>query len=92
MNRLKVEETKDVSKAEIQTEREVQRGLSIENNLSQSWEDLSLVSSSLCHFAETITCRDDTQLMIRRARLVITYMVRNAYEVYTITKNNLQNS
>ena len=48
VNRLKVEETKDVSKAEIQTEREVQRGLSIENNLSQSWEDLSLVSSSLC--------------------------------------------
>lgn len=46
VNRLKVEETKDVSKAEIQTEREVQRGLSIENNLSQSWEDLSLVSSS----------------------------------------------
>ena len=43
VNRLKVEETKDVSKAEIQTEREVQRGLSIENNLSQSWEDLSLV-------------------------------------------------
>jgi len=42
VNRLKVEETKDVSKAEIQTEREVQRGLSIENNLSQSWEDLSL--------------------------------------------------
>merc|ERR1712013_496811 len=42
MGRLKVEETKDVSKAEIQTEREVQRGLSIENNLSQSWEDLSL--------------------------------------------------
>ena len=48
VNRLKVEETKDVSKAEIQTEREVQRGLSIENNLSQSWEDLSLVSCYLC--------------------------------------------
>jgi len=42
LNRIKVEETKDVSKLEIQTEREVQRGLSIENNLSQSWEDLSL--------------------------------------------------
>jgi len=42
LNRIKVEETKDVSKLEIQTEREVQRGLNIENNLSQSWEDLSL--------------------------------------------------
>ena len=28
---------------EIQTESHVQRGLNIENSLSQSWEDLSLV-------------------------------------------------
>jgi len=42
LNRLKVEETGDVGKLEIQTEREMQRGLCIENNLSQSWEDLSL--------------------------------------------------
>ena len=39
LNCIKVEETKDVSKLEIQTEREVQRGLSIKNNLSQSWEN-----------------------------------------------------
>jgi len=44
LNRLKVEEG-DVGKLEIQTEREMQRGLSIENNLSQSWEDLSLSDS-----------------------------------------------
>ena len=44
LNRLKVEETGDVGKLEIQTEREMQRGLCIENSLSQSWEDLSLVS------------------------------------------------
>ena len=43
VNRLKVEETKDVRAAEIDQERGVQRGLSIENTLSQSWEDLSLV-------------------------------------------------
>jgi len=42
LNRLKVEETGDVGKLEIQTEREMQRGLCIENSLSQSWEDLSL--------------------------------------------------
>jgi hypothetical protein len=40
-----VEETSDIGKLEIATEREIQRGLSIEKNLSQSWEDLSLVSS-----------------------------------------------
>merc|ERR1719509_279339 len=39
---LEVEETKDVRAAEIDQERGVQRGLSIENTLSQSWEDLSL--------------------------------------------------
>jgi hypothetical protein len=39
-----VEETSDIGKLEIATEREIQRGLSIEKNLSQSWEDLSLVS------------------------------------------------
>ena len=43
LNRLRVEETGDVVVREIQTERDVHRGLSIENNLSQSWEDLSLV-------------------------------------------------
>jgi len=42
VNRLKVEETKDVRAAEMDQERGVQRGLSIENTLSQSWEDLSL--------------------------------------------------
>lgn len=42
LNRLKVEETGDVGKSEIATEREVQRGITLENNLSQSWEDLSL--------------------------------------------------
>ena len=56
VNRLKVEETKDVSKAEIQTEREVQRGLSIENNLSQSWEDLSLVSSCIVLLLTHLKC------------------------------------
>jgi len=45
LNRLKVEETGDVGKLEIQTEREMQRGLCIENSLSQSWEDLSLSDS-----------------------------------------------
>ncbi len=40
-----MEETSDIGKLEIATEREIQRGLSIEKNLSQSWEDLSLVSS-----------------------------------------------
>ena len=47
LNRLKVEETGDVGKLEIQTEREMQRGLCIENSLSQSWEDLSLVSINI---------------------------------------------
>ena len=42
LNRLKVEETRDVGKNEIATEREVQREISMEKNLSQSWEDLSL--------------------------------------------------
>jgi hypothetical protein len=40
----RVEETSDIGKLEIATEREIQRGLTIEKNLSQSWEDLSLVS------------------------------------------------
>ena len=42
LNRLKVEETGDIGKNEIATEREVQRGITMEKNLSQSWEDLSL--------------------------------------------------
>jgi len=45
LHKLKVEETGDVGKLEIQTEREMQRGLCIENSLSQSWEDLSLSDS-----------------------------------------------
>jgi hypothetical protein len=57
LHRLKVEETKNVSKAEIQTEREVQRGLSMENTLSQSWEDLSLVSSAVqCSACSAVQC------------------------------------
>ena len=45
LNKLRVEETsKDPAKREIANEREVQRGISVENKLSQSWEDLSLVS------------------------------------------------
>ena len=47
LNRLKVEESSDVAGKEIQSEREVQRGLNIENTLSQSWEDLSLVGRSV---------------------------------------------
>ena len=43
LNRLRSEETGDVGIREIQTESHVQRGLCIENSLSQSWEDLSLV-------------------------------------------------
>ena len=43
LNRLRSEETGDVGIREIQTESNVQRGLCIENSLSQSWEDLSLV-------------------------------------------------
>lgn len=43
LNRLRVEESGDVVVREIQTERDVHRGLCIENSLSQSWEDLSLV-------------------------------------------------
>jgi len=42
LNKLRVEETKDQAKREIATEREVQRGIHVETNLSQSWEDLSL--------------------------------------------------
>ena len=45
LNRLKVEETVDVGANEIATEREVQREISLENNLSQSWEDLSLTET-----------------------------------------------
>jgi hypothetical protein len=40
---IRVEETSDIGKLEIATEREIQRGITIEKNLSQSWEDLSLV-------------------------------------------------
>lgn len=46
LNRLRSEETGDVGIREIQTESHVQRGLCIENSLSQSWEDLSLVAFS----------------------------------------------
>jgi len=42
LNRLKVEETGDLVKSEIATEREVQREISLEKTLSQSCEDLSL--------------------------------------------------
>lgn len=45
LNRLKVEETGDPGRLETDSERSVQRGLSIENSLSQSWEDLSLGES-----------------------------------------------
>ena len=43
LNRIRSEETGDLVGREIQAERDVQRGLNIENSLSQSWEDLSLV-------------------------------------------------
>ena len=43
LNRIRSEETGDLGVREIQSERDVQRGLNIENSLSQSWEDLSLV-------------------------------------------------
>ena len=43
VNRLRSEESGDMGIREIQTESNVQRGLNIENSLSQSWEDLSLV-------------------------------------------------
>ena len=39
---VQVEETGDLGKSEIATEREVQRELSLEKTLSQSCEDLSL--------------------------------------------------
>jgi len=42
LNRLKVEETGDLGKSEIANEREIQRGITMEKNLSQSWEDLRL--------------------------------------------------
>lgn len=42
LNRLKVEETGDLGKSEIATEREVQREIHLEKTLSQSCEDLSL--------------------------------------------------
>jgi len=45
LNRLRVEESGDVVVREIQTERDVHRGLCIENSLSQSWEDLSLTDN-----------------------------------------------
>ena len=44
LNRIRSEETGDLVGREIQAERDVQRGLTIENSLSQSWEDLSLVN------------------------------------------------
>ena len=47
LNRIRSEETGDLGVREIQSERDVQRGLNIENSLSQSWEDLSLVSHIL---------------------------------------------
>ena len=50
LNRLRSEETGDVGIREIQTESHVQRGLCIENSLSQSWEDLSLVSVLMSMF------------------------------------------
>ena len=46
LNRIRSEETGDLVGREIQAERDVQRGLNIENTLSQSWEDLSLVTIS----------------------------------------------
>jgi len=45
LNRLRSEETGDAGVREIQTEQVIHRGLSIENNLSQSWEDLSLTDN-----------------------------------------------
>lgn len=45
LNRIRSEETGDLGVREIQSERDVQRGLNIENSLSQSWEDLSLSDS-----------------------------------------------
>lgn len=47
LNRIRSEETGDLGVREIQSERDVQRGLNIENSLSQSWEDLSLVRHRL---------------------------------------------
>ena len=48
LNRLRVEETGEaVGVREIQTEQSVHRGLCIENTLSQSWEDLTLVSCAV---------------------------------------------
>ena len=48
LNRLRVEETGEaVGVREIQTEQSVHRGLCIENTLSQSWEDLTLVSCAM---------------------------------------------
>ena len=51
LNRIRSEETGDLVGREIQTERDVQRGLNIENSLSQSWEDLSLVNISCWHYS-----------------------------------------
>ena len=48
LNRLRVEETGEaVGVREIQTEQSVHRGLCIENTLSQSWEDLTLVGCAV---------------------------------------------
>ena len=55
LNRLRSEETGDVGIREIQTESHVQRGLCIENSLSQSWEDLSLVGSHLVISVSVLT-------------------------------------
>ena len=53
LNRLRVEETGEaVGVREIQTEQSVHRGLCIENTLSQSWEDLTLVSCAMQGAAE----------------------------------------
>ncbi len=65
-----MEETSDIGKLEIATEREIQRGLSIEKNLSQSWEDLSLVSSHIPNIFlahETFTNRILGPLLIKRS-------------------------
>ena len=54
LNRIRSEETGDLVGREIQAERDVQRGLSIENTLSQSWEDLSLVIISAPQYSTAL--------------------------------------
>ena len=54
LNRIRSEETGDLVGREIQTERDVQRGLNIENSLSQSWEDLSLVTCPVSHYVISV--------------------------------------